>query len=305
MEIRQLEYFVAVAETGSFSEGAACCHVSQPSLSQQIIKLERHLGCQLFDRLGRSIALTEAGRALLPRARAILAGVREAERDLSLDLESGRGQLAIGAIPTIAPYLLPPAVRRFVKAYPHAELSICEDVTAELIDRLLSARSDLCLLSLPLDHDQIATETLTSEPLLVVASPETDVARMPDLYLDAVRDRPVVVLHEMHCLGQQIRGFCQGHGIRQRIVCYSTQLTTVQSMVALGLGISIVPRMCAAADTSNERVYKRLRDAEPRRTIVAAWRRGRDRSWLVARFLDEIRKEVANLDALDDATFCR
>lgn len=305
MELHQLRYFVAVAEAGSFREAAAQCHVAQPSLSQQIIKLEKNLGHKLFDRLGRRIALTEAGRALLPRARAILTSVREAERDLDQEIETGHGPLAVGAIPTIAPFLLPRTVGRFVKAYPHAELSVSEDLTESLIERMLRAELDLCILSLPIDNDQIETEPFLDDPLLVVAPRDGDIAGMKNLALDEFQERPAVVLHEMHCLGQFIRGLCHGNRVRQRIVCHTTQLTTVQSLVALGLGISLVPRICAASDRSTRCVYRPLRGVAPTRKIAAAWHRGRERSWLAERFVEEVRREGARLAAIDDATIFR
>ena len=111
MEITQLRYFVATAEAGTISRAAERCGVAQPSLSQQIRKLEQTLGQRLFDRLGRGVALTDTGRALLPRARQILAAVHDAQTHLGDDVEQGAGRLVIGAIPTMAPYLLPPALK--------------------------------------------------------------------------------------------------------------------------------------------------------------------------------------------------
>ena len=123
MELHQLLYFVAVAETGGFSRAAERCHVAQPSLSQQVQKLEHELGQPLFDRLGRGVTLTEAGRALLPRARVILAEVQQIKRSLRQEIQDGYGQLAVGVIPTVAPYLLPGIIRRFSELYPKAEPS--------------------------------------------------------------------------------------------------------------------------------------------------------------------------------------
>jgi LysR family hydrogen peroxide-inducible transcriptional activator len=177
MELHQLRYFVAVAEAGNFGRAAARCRVSQPSLSQQIIKLEAQFGRKLFDRLGRRIALTDAGLALLPRAKAILAEVIEAEREMIGDLDSGRGRLAIGAIPTIAPYLLPGVIRTFLAINPEADLTVSEDVTDGLIEAIADAELDLALMSLPIDDPRISYEELMIEPLLLVAPADDPIAR--------------------------------------------------------------------------------------------------------------------------------
>ncbi|MEM6854737.1 MAG: LysR family transcriptional regulator, partial [Planctomycetota bacterium] len=121
MEIHQLRYFLAVAEQGGMRQAARVCHVTQPSLSTQVQKLEDELGHRLFDRSSRGAELTEAGRSLLPRARQILGELSSTLDRVRADVETGRGQLRVGAIPTMAPFLLPPAVRRFQKQNPDAE----------------------------------------------------------------------------------------------------------------------------------------------------------------------------------------
>jgi LysR family hydrogen peroxide-inducible transcriptional activator len=291
MELHQLRYFVAVAEAGNFGRAAARCRVSQPSLSQQIIKLEARLGRKLFDRLGRRTALTDAGAALLPRAKAILADVVEAEREIVGELDADRGKLAIGAIPTIAPYLLPGVIRGFLLKNPKAELTVREDVTDRLIEALADAELDLALMSLPLDDPRIAYEELMVEPLVVVAPLDDPIARSKTVDLRDLEDRPAVVLHELHCLSGQVQSFCQAHHVNLRIVCRTTQLTTVQSLVALGLGVSIVPEMTAIADESGRRVYRPIARGRARRSIIVAWHPGRHRPRLAERFLEQLRDE--------------
>src|SRR6185436_5027332 len=117
MELHQLRYFVAVAQAGNFSRAAEKCFVSQPSLSQQIQKLEHELRRPLLHRLGRKAVLTEAGRLLLDRAMQILAGVEDAQRRLQGGADAEEGRLSVGAIPTIAPFVLPPTLERFVKSW--------------------------------------------------------------------------------------------------------------------------------------------------------------------------------------------
>src|SRR6267154_13178 len=133
MEMQQLRYVVAVARTGNFSRAAEQCHVAQPSLSQQIQKLEEELGERFFDRLTREAKLTPHGEAFLRHAVRILEEVDAAKRDASDAHELLRGSLTIGVLPTIAPYLLPAAMREFTEKFPGVEIEVLEDTTARLL----------------------------------------------------------------------------------------------------------------------------------------------------------------------------
>lgn len=292
MELHQLRYFVAVAEAGSVSRAATRCFVAQPSLSQQLRKLEEELGQPLFDRVGRGVVLNEAGRALLPRARAILEQVQDIHGGIEEDLESGRGPITVGAIPTMAPYVLPGVLRTFLRRFPDAELSIREDLTERLIEGVKDHTLDLALMSAPVEDARIDLEVLAEERLLVAVGrgrplPDPERLRLADL-----RDQPTVVLHEVHCLGRQIQEFCSGRRMNQRIVCRGTQLETVLRLVGMDLGISLVPDMCAAADRSRLRRYVPIRRNGPTRAIALAWRRDRSRSQLARAFAEIVRAEI-------------
>src|ERR1700722_13215247 len=167
MDFHQLRYFLAVAECGNVSRAAARCHVTQPSLSQQLKKIESHLGVKLFDRLGRGVALTDAGKALLPRARKILSDVREAEGSIRAGEEHWHSALAIGAIPTMAPYLLPGALRVLRRERPDCELTIREDFTEALVEAIADNQIDCALMSTPIRHNLLEMEVLAEEELLV------------------------------------------------------------------------------------------------------------------------------------------
>src|SRR5271154_1211199 len=134
MELHQLRYFCAVAETSSFSRAAEQSHVSQPSLSQQIMKLEDELGARLFDRLGRSVRLTELGTTFLPRARAVLRDLESARNDIVEKKTSITGTISVGVIPTIAPYFLPPILATFLRKWPLARVTVVEEITSLLLD---------------------------------------------------------------------------------------------------------------------------------------------------------------------------
>jgi LysR family hydrogen peroxide-inducible transcriptional activator len=295
MEMHQLRYFVAVAQTGNFSRAAEQCHVSQPSLSQQILKLEKGLGQRLFDRLGRRVQLTEAGRLLLERATAILAAVEDAERQLrDADHQPG-GRLIVGAIPTIAPYLLPLALERYLRQCPAVEVTVQEDVTAHLIGDVASGALDLALVALPITDERLQVEALFTEPLLLVLPRRHRLARKRRLTLEDVQDERFILLNEMHCLGEQVLSFCRANGCHPQIACRSAQIATIQSLIALGQGVSLLPALARRADRDGRRVYCPLAGNQPTRTIAAVWHRHRYHSAAAESFLDRLRRLAAQL----------
>jgi len=292
MEMHQLRYFVAVAQTGSFSRAAERCHVSQPSLSQQIQKLERGLKQQLLERLGRRVVLTDAGRLLLDRAMVILAAVEDAERRLQDDDEKG-GRLAVGAIPTIAPYLLPPVLRRFLQRHPNVDLMVHEDVTSQLQAAVGTGDLDLALVALPMNDERLHVEPLFSEPLLLALARGHRLAGRRKITVDDLREERFILLTEMHCLGEQVLSFCNAHGCQPWIACKSAQITTVQSLIAMNQGISLLPAMAQRVDRDPKRVYRTLAGDEPRRTIAVISRLHGYHSPTAERFLAKLRETVA------------
>jgi LysR family hydrogen peroxide-inducible transcriptional activator len=243
MEIHQLRYFVAVAEEGNFSRAAAKMRVAQPSLSQQIRKLEAEIGQPLFDRLPRSVVLTEAGRCLLDYARQILASIGDARRCVD-DLKGKiAGDVAVGAIPTIAPYVLPELVVTFQNHYPDVTLHIVEDVTAVISRRVEAGELDVALASTCERSPTLRVEHLGSEPLLALV-PEADaLAKQTVITLDDLKSQRFLLLHEMHCLSQQVHHLLESRRLRPEIALAGSQLTTIAHMVAAGIGVSIVPEM--------------------------------------------------------------
>jgi len=278
MDLQQLRYFVAVAELANFSRAAARCGVAQPSLSQQIQKLERELGQPLLDRLPRGAMLTEAGTRLLDRARRILSEADAAVREVHEARDAVAGRLSVGAIPTIAPFLLPPVIRRFIRDHRRVELELHEHVTDRLLEQVTAGTIDLAVASLPLEHRLLHVEPLFTEPLVLALPADHRLAARKTVSWDAIAEERYLVLHEMHCLSGQSMGFCRSHGSEPNVIMRGEQLGTLLDMVALGLGISIVPQMLAAADRSTRRVYRPLRGNEPHRTVVVAWHLDRYRT---------------------------
>jgi LysR family hydrogen peroxide-inducible transcriptional activator len=291
MEIHQLNYFVAVAETGSFSRAAERCNVAQPSLSQQIIKLEQELGDPLFDRLRHRVVLTDTGRNLLPRAITILAELQEIKHSMNQEMDSSRGMLTVGFIPTIAPFVLPRVIKRFGREYPHARLSVHEDLTQALVHDLVDGKLDVGITSTPIHNKIIRTQELLSEPLLVASSKAHDIITGATLLVKELDNFPFIALSEMHCLGEQVQSFCYQQHLELKIVCHTSQLTTVQNCVALGLGVSLVPKALAKSDKSKQIVYRSLSDAAPQRKIAAATHVERTQSFLAKKFIEIVREE--------------
>jgi LysR family hydrogen peroxide-inducible transcriptional activator len=293
MEIYQLRYFVAVAETGSFSRAAERCHVTQPSLSQQIMKLEQEIGQRLFDRAGRKVLLTDAGRFLLEHAQAILTTADNAARQLRCEQGDGVGRLAIGVIPTIAPYLLPKAVEAFTTAFPKVELMIQEDYTQRLVNALCEGDLDVAIAALPIRHDQLAAEELGLDPLLLVLPRKHPLVRRRGVGLKDIQEERFVVINDVHCLGEHVMSFCRQHEFQPNVVCRSAQVSTVQELVGLGQGISLLPAMARDADSGSDRVYRELSGDQPVRTIVAVRHRHRYQTPYAKEFVETVRGLMA------------
>ena len=287
MEFHQLRYVCAIADTGSFSRAAERCHVAQPSLSQQVLKLEEELGSRLFDRLGRSVRLTEAGRAFLPHARSILHQMEAARTGVEDKRTDVRGSVAVGVIPTIAPYLMPQNVAAFSKKYSDARLRIVEETTPVLIESLRNLSIDVAILSLPLRHKEFEIFPLRTEPLYAALPKDHSRAGAKSLSLKDLRGEQFVMLRDGHCFRDVSVAACTRAKVNPRIVFESGQFSSLLGMVAAGVGVSLVPEM--AVDKSARCSFVRISDTQASRTIVAAVLRGRSFNRVQQAFLQEIR----------------
>lgn len=272
MELHQLRYFVAVAETGSFTRAAQRCLIAQPSLSQQIQKLERFLRKPLFDRLGKRTKLTEAGEELLVRARRILTEVDATSREMCEDIAPGHGRLSLGAIPTIGPYWLPPILMRFMRSFPGVQIHLREDVTASLLGALHEGEIDLAFVALPIVDLQLESRVFRRERLLASLPRRHRLGRQKTIALADLEDEPFILLGDMHCLTGQVTAYCQSK-FEPRITCRCVQLPTIQKLVGLGLGISLLPEMACKNEIGV--AYKALHSPEPTRTLGVVWHKQR------------------------------
>src|ERR1700683_4017365 len=292
MQIQQLRYVCAVAETGNFSRAAERCQVAQPSLSQQVLKLEEDLGAKLFDRLGRSVRVTEAGRAFIPRARAILEQMDEARSSVAANNADLRGSIAVGVIPTVAPYLMPSYTAAFAKKYPDAKLRIVEETTSVLVEGLRDLSIDVAILALPLRHKELEFFPIRTEPLFAALTKDHPRASAESLTLNDLRGESFVMLRDGHCFRDLSIDTCTRARITPHIAFESGQFSSLLGMVAAGVGVSLVPEM--AIDRNVACRYVRLSDPQATRTIVTAVVRGRSFNRVQQAFISGIRGKAAS-----------
>jgi LysR family hydrogen peroxide-inducible transcriptional activator len=243
MELHQLRYFCAVARTGNFTRAAENQHIAQPSLSQQIHKLEDELGARLFDRLPRFARLTESGKAFLPKAEAILRRVDEARTEIQEQSRAAVGTVYVGSIPTIAPYFLPPVLARFASCYPGVSVRVIEDITSALLDHLHHGRVDLVLLALPVRGEELQIEELFRESLFACMPESHRLASRKTIGLAEIRDEAFLLLKEGHCFRENALAACRRSRIDPNVIFESGHFSTILAMVATDTGVSVVPAM--------------------------------------------------------------
>jgi LysR family hydrogen peroxide-inducible transcriptional activator len=290
MELHQLRYFCAVAESGSFSRAAQRSHVSQPSLSQQILKLEAELGARLFDRLGRSVRLTEVGKTFLPRARSVLRELEAARGDVVESKDSVSGQVTVGVIPTVAPYFLPPILTAFSRRFVEAAVIVVEDITLALLDRLRAGTIDIAVLALPIRGHEFESFPLLTEPLFAALPKKHALARRSTVALRELRKEPFLLLRDGHCFRQNAVAACNRARVSPRVVFESGQFSSLLGLVGASVGVSLVPAM--AVERRSQVRFVRISDPSATRTIGAATQRGRSPSRAHHAFLSVLRQTM-------------
>lgn len=290
--MHQLRYVVSVARTGNFSRAAEQCHVSQPSLSQQIQKLEEELGERLFDRLKRHVKLTAVGENFVPRAARILEEVESASREARDVQGLVHGTVAIGVLPTIAPYLLPRVIAAFAKKYPGLEVVVQEETTAQLLKLAAACELDFAIASLPIPDERFVKETLFSEELFLAVPPGHRLAKRRGVAASDLEKERFILMKEGHCLGDQVLRFCNRRDFQPQVSLRSTQIETIKALVRAGLGISLIPAMAIESLKSASPVYRSLIRPSPTRDICVMWPRNRPPGVPGQAFLQVLRDDV-------------
>lgn len=282
MEIDQLRNFLKVAELGNFTRAAEEMLLSQPALSRSVARLEEELGQPVFERQSRKVVLTDSGKLLQSRARQILALIDDTKIELTDDGQCGR--IRVAAIPTIAPYFLPGLLRQFGEAYPDAEVLVQEDTTEHLLKRMTQGEIDLAILALPISAKYLEVVELFEEELFLVVANDHPLAEKKQVRLADIESLPFVLLDEAHCLSDNIVSFCRQKSFQPVAVERTSQLATVQELVSLDHGISMVPAMAKVLDESKRRIYRSITGPKATRKVVMVFNPYRFQSKMMTSF---------------------
>jgi LysR family hydrogen peroxide-inducible transcriptional activator len=275
LSLKQLRYFEALSRLRHFGHAADECAISQPALSMKIQEFESLLGLALVERRRGGVKLTHAGEEIAGRARTILASVRDLS-DYARN-SAGRlvGELVLGAIPSIAPYLLPAALPLVRERHPALELTLRETQTATLLGELLAGQLDAILLSLPIGHHpELATLALFTDRFLLATSSASPFDETKPLTPEGLRDENLLLLEDGHCLRAQALAFCGApSAMRERFG--ATSLSTLVQLVANGYGITLLPEMAVPIEVGTDKriALHRFVDPQPSRLVGLAWRR--------------------------------
>lgn len=275
MNLRDLEYAVAVARLGHFGRAARCCGVSQPALSAQIRKLEDRLGVALFERTKRTVRTTPAGEEILPHARAILDLARRIEETARARSDPLSGPLRLGTIPTIGPWLTPRLLPSAAHGLPRCDLRLSEAITETLEQALEEGRLDAAITATAPARPRLAETALYEEPFWVALPRGHPLARDEDVDIHDIGDREFLLLADGHCLSAQVLRFC-AEALRHRPAARTqyTSLATILALVGAGAGVTLVPATSLAGSwvTDSGIALRRERSGAARRTVRLVFR---------------------------------
>ena len=293
MNLRDLGYFIALADHLHFGKAAAASFVSQPTLSTQIRKLEEELGVALVERAPRNVMLTPAGREVAARARRVIADVEQMREAARRSQDPEAGKVTLGLFPTLGPYLLPHVVPAIRARFPQLELLLVEEKSDVLLERLQQGRLDAALLALPVGDDQLHVEFLFEEPF-VLAVPETHpLAGHDALSMSDLSGERLLLLADGHCMRDQALDVCHLSGAGEKGEFQATSLETLRQMVAANVGVTLLPTLAVKPPVarSDSIGLVPFRDPPPSRRIAMVWRR----STAMGSFLRELAAEFRAL----------
>ncbi|MEU3317917.1 LysR substrate-binding domain-containing protein [Streptomyces sp. NPDC006785] len=297
--LSQLRAFTAVAEHLHFRDAAAAIGMSQPALSGAVSTLEEALGVRLIERTTRKVLLSPAGERLAARAGVVLEAVAALMEEAEAVRAPFTGVLRLGVIPTVAPYLLPTVLRLVHERYPDLDLQVHEEQTSSLLEGLAAGRLDLLLLAVPLGVPGVAEIPLFDEDFVLVMEQDHGLGGRADIPRDALRELPLLLLDEGHCLRDQALDICREAG-RTRgapVTTTAAGLSTLVQLVAGGLGVTLLPRTAVTVETGRNDALSTgyFAHPAPTRRVALAMRTGSARGGEFEEFAAALREAMRPL----------
>jgi LysR family transcriptional regulator, hydrogen peroxide-inducible genes activator len=288
MNLKDLKYLVALADTGHFGKAAERTFVSQPTLSAQLKKLEEYLGVKLVERQPRNVQLTEVGKQVVVRARRML---DEGDQIVALARNNKNpfaGRLKLALIPTIGPYLLPRVMQKIRKALPQLGLMLYEHQTEALLKRLHDGEVDLGIMALPIAQDGMETRELYEEAFTVALPNHHALAAKSTIKVPDLKGQTLLLLEDGHCLRDQALEVCSRIDIREAEDFRATSLETLRQMVVAGLGITLLPETAVESPFGSQRglTIRQFSKPVPTRNVGAVWRKSSTRTEAIAAVCD-------------------
>ncbi|WP_261301058.1 LysR family transcriptional regulator [Paenibacillus andongensis] len=276
MELRQLQYAIQIAIERNFSRAAEKLHIAQPSLSQQLSKLEKEIGVLLFQRSTNSVELTHAGSLFVEKSQKILDMVEQLKKEMEDISQMKKGRLVVGSMPITGSTILPFVVPVFQAAYPDIEITLVEETSSNLETLTMNGQTDISLLSLPLREDSLVYETLLEEEIVLAVPPTHPLtASKEPIRIEQLEKEAFIALKKGQGFRKLTLELCQKAGITPNIVFESSNMETVQSLVAAGMGIGFVPFLISKRSFSELSPIHLTLEGRPTRTLVIAYRKGR------------------------------
>ncbi len=292
MNLRDLQYLVTTAEQLHFGKAAEICHVSQPTLSMQLRKMEDTLGVQLFERSNKHVMLTQAGMQITQRARKVLEEVREIHQTAQMYRDPLAGDMRMGVFPTLAPYLLPLLVPQLKRVFPKLNLLLVEEKTPDILQQLEAGRLDCALLAMPAGGEELESALLFKEPFYLAVPIKHVLAGRKRVGVNDLKGQAMLLLDEGHCLREQALEVCHTIGIGEAQNFRATSLETLRQMVAAGNAVTLIPKL--AIHTGDPLVrYIPFENPAPSRTIGMYWRRTNARGILFRKMAEVIKTATA------------
>lgn len=274
MNIRDLEYLIALAEHKHFRRAADACKVSQPTLSGQIRKMEEELNTILLERTSRKVLFTQSGLLLVDQARKILSEVKQFKDMASQQGKDMVGPLHLGVIPTLGPYLLPYIVSTIKERFPDIELFLYEMKTHQLAELLEKGKLDCAILVSRKELDNFINVPMFKEEMQLAVPTKHHLAKHTQVNMEKLNGEEILLLDDGHCLRDNAVGFCFPVGAVENSHFQATSLETLRNMVGSGLGITLIPQLAIYADSNDKVKYVQCNNPTPSRDVMMIYRPG-------------------------------